>query len=57
MLNRLCGYQPFQGGKDQKDQKELNSQITNAKYEFHERYWQNISQDGKRKDVNIEAFG
>ncbi|KAI7875501.1 Pkinase-domain-containing protein [Lichtheimia hyalospora FSU 10163] len=43
----LCGYQPFQGGKDQKDQKELNAQITNAKYEFHERYWQNISQDAK----------
>ncbi|KAI7858298.1 kinase-like domain-containing protein [Circinella umbellata] len=39
----LCGYQPFQAD----DQVELMAEITEAKFEFHERYWRNISQDAK----------
>ncbi|KAI8144741.1 kinase-like domain-containing protein [Fennellomyces sp. T-0311] len=39
----LCGYQPFQA----EDQVELMAEITEAKFEFHERYWRNISQDAK----------
>ncbi|KAI9494901.1 kinase-like domain-containing protein [Zychaea mexicana] len=39
----LCGYQPFTS----EDQIELIDEITNARYEFHERYWRNISQDAK----------
>ncbi|ORY94682.1 kinase-like domain-containing protein [Syncephalastrum racemosum] len=39
----LCGYQPFQA----EDQAELMSEITEARFEFHERYWRNISQDAK----------
>ncbi|KAJ8658355.1 hypothetical protein O0I10_006040 [Lichtheimia ornata] len=49
----LCGYQPFQA----EDQVELMDEITNAKYEFHERYWRNISQDAKdfiRKLLTLE---
>ncbi|KAI9363637.1 kinase-like domain-containing protein [Pilaira anomala] len=39
----LCGYQPFQA----EDQVELVDEITNARYDFHERYWRNISVDAK----------
>ncbi|KAI8096632.1 kinase-like domain-containing protein [Halteromyces radiatus] len=39
----LCGYQPFQA----EDQVELTDEITHARYEFHERYWRNVSQDAK----------
>ncbi|KAI8371470.1 kinase-like domain-containing protein [Radiomyces spectabilis] len=39
----LCGYQPFQA----EDQVELLDEITHARFEFHERYWRNISQDAK----------
>ncbi|KAG0167751.1 hypothetical protein DFQ28_005712 [Apophysomyces sp. BC1034] len=39
----LCGYQPFQA----EDQVELFDEITHARFEFHERYWRNISQDAK----------
>jgi hypothetical protein len=38
----LCGYQPFQG----EDNVELMDDITHARYEFHERYWGNVSADG-----------
>lgn len=38
----LCGYQPFQA----EDQVELVDEITNARYDFHERYWRNISLEG-----------
>lgn len=41
--SRLCGYQPFQA----EDQVELTDEITHARYEFHERYWRNVSQDAK----------
>lgn len=41
----LCGYQPFQA----EDQVELVDEITNARYDFHERYWRNISIEGKKK--------
>ncbi|KAI7881568.1 Pkinase-domain-containing protein [Lichtheimia hyalospora FSU 10163] len=40
----LCGYQPFQG---ESGKMELVNQITNARYEFHDRYWNTVSQDGK----------
>lgn len=39
----LCGYQPFQA----EDQVELIDEITHARYDFHERYWRNISMEGK----------
>ncbi|KAI9478414.1 MAG: kinase-like domain-containing protein [Benjaminiella poitrasii] len=39
----LCGYQPFQA----EDQVELIDEITHARYDFHERYWKNISVDAK----------
>ncbi|CAO3616911.1 unnamed protein product [Cunninghamella echinulata] len=39
----LCGYQPFQA----EDPVELQDEITHARYEFHERYWRNVSQDAK----------
>lgn len=38
----MCGYQPFQA----EDQVELIDEITHARYDFHERYWRNISEDG-----------
>ncbi|KAL0078417.1 calcium/calmodulin dependent protein kinase [Phycomyces blakesleeanus] len=39
----LCGYQPFQA----EDQVELFDSISHARFEFHERYWRNISLDAK----------
>lgn len=39
----LCGYQPFQA----EDQVELIDEITHARYDFHERYWRNISIEAK----------
>ncbi|KAI8077393.1 kinase-like domain-containing protein [Gilbertella persicaria] len=39
----LCGYQPFQA----EDQVELMDEITHARFDFHERYWRNISMDAK----------
>ncbi|KAI8638749.1 kinase-like domain-containing protein [Parasitella parasitica] len=39
----LCGYQPFQA----EDQVELIDEITHARYDFHERYWRNISVEAK----------
>lgn len=38
----LCGYSPFRSD----DVKELIRETTEAKVEFHERYWKNISQEG-----------
>ena len=38
----LCGYSPFRSD----DVKELIRETTEAKIEFHERYWKNISQEG-----------
>ena len=35
----LCGYPPFRGD----DTKTLIRETTEAKIEFHERYWKNIS--------------
>ncbi|KAI8877278.1 Pkinase-domain-containing protein [Backusella circina FSU 941] len=39
----LCGYQPFQA----EDQAELIDEITHARFEFHERYWRNVSIEAK----------
>ncbi|GAA5808507.1 hypothetical protein MFLAVUS_001898 [Mucor flavus] len=39
----LCGYQPFQA----EDTVELMDEIINVRYEFHERYWRNISPDAR----------
>ncbi|KAG0163865.1 hypothetical protein DFQ28_009590 [Apophysomyces sp. BC1034] len=50
----LCGYQPFQS----EDQVELIDEITHVRYEFHERYWRNISQDAKdfiRRLLTLDA--
>ena len=38
----LCGYSPFRSD----DMKELIRETTEAKIEFHERYWSNVSADG-----------
>ncbi|KAI7906378.1 kinase-like domain-containing protein [Cokeromyces recurvatus] len=35
----LCGYQPFQGD----DNIEMMDDIIHGRYEFHERYWRNVS--------------
>lgn len=42
----LCGYSPFRS----EDVKELIRETTEAKIEFHEKYWKNISQTGKLCD-------
>ncbi|KAI9013768.1 kinase-like domain-containing protein [Phycomyces nitens] len=50
----LCGYQPFQA----EDQMELVDEIIHARYEFHERYWRNISQEAKdfiKKLLTLDA--
>lgn len=39
----LCGYPPFRS----EDTKVLIRETTNAKVEFHERYWKNISSEGE----------
>ncbi|KAI8991909.1 kinase-like domain-containing protein [Mycotypha africana] len=39
----LCGYQPFQA----EDNLQMMHDITNARYEFHDRYWRNISSDAR----------
>ncbi|KAL1936509.1 hypothetical protein VTP01DRAFT_643 [Rhizomucor pusillus] len=39
----LCGYQPFQA----EDMPELINEVTNGRYQFHERYWRNITVDAK----------
>ncbi|RXW23553.1 hypothetical protein EST38_g2303 [Candolleomyces aberdarensis] len=39
----LCGYWPFRS----QDVKTLTKETTEAKLEFHERYWKNVSQQGK----------
>lgn len=39
----LCGYSPFRS----EDAKELIRETTEAKIEFHERYWKNVSQQAK----------
>lgn len=38
----LCGYSPFRSD----DVKELIRETTEAKIEFHERYWGNVSPEG-----------
>jgi calcium/calmodulin-dependent protein kinase I len=48
----LCGYQPFQA----EDQVELIDEITHARYDFHERYWKNISEDGNYRVWPFEPF-
>ena len=39
----LCGYSPFRSD----DVKELIRETTEAKIEFHERYWSNVSDEAK----------
>lgn len=39
----LCGYQPFQG----EDNIALMDDITHARFEFHERYWRNVSAEAR----------
>lgn len=39
----LCGYSPFRSD----DMKELIRETTEAKIEFHERYWSNVSDVAK----------
>ncbi|KAJ2915800.1 hypothetical protein MD484_g4617, partial [Candolleomyces efflorescens] len=39
----LCGYWPFRS----QDVKTLTKETTEAKLEFHERYWKNVSEQGK----------
>lgn len=40
----LCGYSPFRS----EDTKELIRETTEAKIEFHERYWKNVSVQAKQ---------
>jgi len=39
----LCGYQPFRP----EDRAKLLDDVAHARFEFHERYWQGISEDAK----------
>lgn len=39
----LCGYQPFRA----QDRAELLDEIIHARYEFHDRYWHNISSEAR----------
>ncbi|KAI8375417.1 kinase-like domain-containing protein [Choanephora cucurbitarum] len=39
----LCGYQPFNSD----DQMQLIDDIIHARYEFHERYWRNVSPEAR----------
>lgn len=48
----LCGYQPFQG----EDNMELMDDIIHARYEFHERYWKNVSPDGNYWLIALQAI-
>ena len=41
----LCGYSPFRSD----DMKELVRQTTEAKITFHDRYWNNVSEEGKKE--------
>ena len=45
----LCGYPPFGG----KNNAETFGYIKKGKFEFHDRYWKNVSQDAKRLVVNM----
>lgn len=38
----LCGYSPFRS----EDTKTLIRETTEAKIEFHEKYWKNVSKEG-----------
>ena len=38
----LCGYSPFRS----EDAQTLLKETSEAKIEFHDRYWKNVSQDG-----------
>lgn len=50
---RLCGYQPFQA----EDMAELIDEITHVRYQFHDRYWRNITVDGKyRSYIHSSPF-
>jgi calcium/calmodulin-dependent protein kinase I len=61
----LCGYSPFRS----EDNKELIRETTQAKIEFHERYWKNVSPQAKefiktllnpdpsKRPTVAEAFG
>ena len=39
----LCGYSPFRA----EDTKEMIKETTEARIEFHERYWSKISDEGR----------
>ncbi|GAB5588112.1 Calmodulin-dependent protein kinase cmk2 [Umbelopsis nana] len=39
----LCGYQPFRAD----DRTELLDEIIHARYEFHDRYWNNVSMEAR----------
>lgn len=43
MHHSLCGYSPFQA----ESHNELIRQAEQADYEFHERYWKGVSEDGQ----------
>jgi len=38
----LCGYMPFRAD----DMKEVIWQTTEARVDFHDRYWKNVSDEG-----------
>ena len=49
----LCGYSPFRSD----DMKELMRQTTEAKINFHDRYWNNVSDEGARLcTLNLDSL-
>lgn len=48
----LCGYSPFRSD----DLKRLIRETTDAKVEFHERYWKNVSDKGEFSSSHPHPF-
>lgn len=46
----LCGYSPFRSD----DLSVLVKETTEARIEFHERYWKNVSDSGESVDIWVE---
>ena len=48
----LCGYTPFRAD----DMKEVIRQTTEARVDFHDRYWKNVSDEGTPGIIRVLTF-
>lgn len=46
----LCGYTPFRSD----DPKELVRETARGRLEFHDRYWRDVSEEGKLSAIGLE---